>query len=106
VSGAQAAQLGQAVAVAAATPWAARAAAWIAARTAGEPFTADDVTDAVGLPSGGIKQNGNGAVGAVFAQARRAGLIDPIGWVESTRPTSHARPVRLWQRTGTDGALW
>lgn len=84
--------------------WADRARTWIARRFAGETFTADDVVDAVGLPSGGLAQNGNGAVGAVFAQARRAGLIEPIGWMESTRPTSHARPLRVWQRVGEN--LW
>lgn len=107
LSGAEAATRSQQHALSSAhgAEWSQRAAAWIKRRTVGEVFTADDITEAVGLPSGALVQNGNNAVGAVMAAAARAGLTIAIGWVESTRPTSHARPVRLWQRVADEGRL-
>lgn len=104
VDGPTAAHAGQQHALAAAQPWAARAMAWMRRRSAGEPFTADDVVAAVGLPTGELRQNANGAVGAVIRTAYAAGVIVPLGYVPSTRPESHGRPIRLWQRVTDE--LW
>jgi hypothetical protein len=106
VTPAQAAAAGMAIALhsAQARPWRDRARAWLNGRTPGETFTADDLVAAVGLPSGDLAVNGNGAVGAVIRAAAQAKTIRPLGYVESTRPSSHGRPVRLWQRAG--GPPW
>lgn len=57
----------------------------------GWPFTADEVRE-LGVPD---PQNPN-AVGAQFMAAARAGLIRPVGFVQSRRPSRHAAWLRQW----------
>lgn len=65
------------------------------ART-GQPFTSEDITDTVGLPSNG--ENNNNAVGALMSLARRRGLIRKTGrMLPSRRPRSHARYLMEWE---------
>lgn len=56
----------------------------------GVPFTSEDLTDRVGLPSGDVGSNRNNAVGALMSWAVRSGLIVEVGRTRSTRPTSNA----------------
>lgn len=37
--------------------------------------------------------------GAVLLRLSRSGMIEPVGYVQSDRRTSHARPKRLWRTT-------
>jgi hypothetical protein len=55
-------------------------------------FTADDLVDAIGLPDGS-----SNAVGAFLSTQRRFGIIEPVGFTEATRPSSHARVLRVWR---------
>jgi hypothetical protein len=55
----------------------------------GRPFGADEVRE-LGVP----EPSSNGAVGAQFVAAANAGLIRPVGFVQSRRPSRH----RSWQR--------
>lgn len=55
--------------------------------------TADDVRAWVELPKG-INPKAFGAVPSVLA---RAGIIRRDGFVSSTRPQAHARPVSVWK---------
>lgn len=76
--------------------WAARAhdALEHLART-GRTFTADDLYAAVGLPDAG--PNRNNAVGAVFAAARKRGVIVKTGhYRPSKRVVGHGRIVAVW----------
>jgi hypothetical protein len=66
----------------------------------GNCFTSEDVTALVGLPRGQIGQHRNNAVGAVMAQAARAGIIRRHGYQQSRRPVSHAAVLSVWQGTG------
>lgn len=62
-----------------------------------EPFTSEDVIDRVGLPRPNAGANRNNAVGAVMSAAARAGVIRKTGrYVETRRPSSHARIVAVW----------
>lgn len=36
-------------------------------------------------------------VGAAFTAARKAGLIEAVGFTTSTEPGTHAHPVRTWR---------
>jgi hypothetical protein len=61
----------------------------------GQPFTADEVVAAVGLPDFG--SNRNNAVGAVFSAATKRGWIVHTGvYRKSRRVISHARAVAVW----------
>ncbi|SCX37990.1 hypothetical protein SAMN03159343_0260 [Klenkia marina] len=63
----------------------------------GWEFTADEVR-ALGVPD---PANPN-AVGAQFMAAARAGLIRPMGFVQSRRPSRHGAWLRQW--VGGDAA--
>ncbi|MGZ1491277.1 hypothetical protein [Brevibacterium sediminis] len=67
----------------------------------GEPFSADEIRDALG---------GNDAVEramfkrpnllpAIIGGASRKGLIEPIGIVKPTRPSRHANRNLIWRAT-------
>lgn len=56
----------------------------------GKPFTADDVR-----PSKTEPDHPN-QMGLLFRHASQAGLIQPVGWITSTRPSRHGAPIRLW----------
>lgn len=65
-----------------------------------DPFTSEDVIDLVGLPRPGSGANRNNAVGAIMSGCARAGMIKKTGqYVETRRPTSHARIVAVWEGT-------
>lgn len=65
--------------------------------------TADDVRDAVGLPSGIDPV----CLGAVPVALARAGIIRRVGYVPTCRPTAHARPVSVWALTDrADAVRW
>lgn len=107
--GADARDAGQAQATAARPTWAQQAQAWIVAQPVGSRFTSEDVTHAVGLPSGDVGQHRNNAVGAVMRAAAKAGHVRRVGYVESTRTRSHAAVLSRWERCGQpigDGELW
>lgn len=56
-----------------------------------DSFTSDDVWANVSfLP------HHNSSMGAAFNRAAKSGLIKKVGWVESRRPSAHARVVRVW----------
>lgn len=75
--------------------WSEQAEWWLKTLTnRGELITADDLIAQVGLPAGSANQ-----VGARFTAWHRAGLIEPVGYVQSTRPSSNGRAVRQWRVT-------
>jgi hypothetical protein len=63
----------------------------------GVPFTSEDVTAHVGLPTGAIRKDRNNAVGALINAAARAGVIRKTGRrVASRRPSSHGAELSEW----------
>ena len=58
----------------------------------GEPFTADDLIEAIGLPEGSGK-----VIGAAFLSVSRTGLIWRCGERPSARPSSHRRMLPVWR---------
>lgn len=57
----------------------------------GNPFTSEDVRIITGpAPS-------DGAFGALFLRASRAGRIRCVGFERSLRPARHAGAIRVWQ---------
>lgn len=74
-------------------PWSHWAATWIASLPLGKTFTADDMTDAIGLP------DRHAAVGSAIAAASRRRLIARTGEVVPSRVvTSNASIVQVWRR--------
>ncbi|ASU81383.1 hypothetical protein CDO52_00040 [Nocardiopsis gilva YIM 90087] len=61
------------------------------AAATGKPFSANDIR--AQIPDDAR----TAAIGARFAHARRRGVIEPIGYVTSTDPGTHAHQVRQWQ---------
>ncbi len=75
--------------------WQEQAAWWINNLTSrGEIITADNLIAEIGLPTGTPNQ-----VGARFRHWHMAGLIEPVGYVPSTRKAAHGRAVRSWRVT-------
>ena len=72
--------------------WWAEATRWLDRQLVGVRFTADDLVDAVGLPHGTSNQ-----VGAIIRTWAVQDLIDPVGYTEATRHSSHGRVLRIWQ---------
>lgn len=63
---------------------------------AGEPFTADDVH--MMLEPYGVNTGSDNAMGALFARARRQGLITTENqYRPSQRREAHRRMVRIWK---------
>lgn len=58
----------------------------------GRVFTADDVTDAVGLA------DSPGAMGALFRQLSQKHLIEFHGFTKTRRVTSHGRDLKEWKK--------
>jgi hypothetical protein len=58
------------------------------------PFSSEDITAIIGLPSKG--QNKNNSIGGLMSGAAHAGLIKKFGWTVSKNANSHAREIRLW----------
>jgi len=93
-------QDGMAAALWTAEPWRVRAEAWLQARTAA--FTSEDMVAAVGLPTGGVGVNRNGAVGALVSGWSRRKLIRRVGYASSTRPESHGALLSVWEPVGRE----
>lgn len=72
--------------------WWAEAARWLGTQPIGLRFTADDLTEAVGLPHGSANQ-----VGACIRTWAVQDRITPVGYQEATRQSSHGRVLRIWQ---------
>jgi len=62
-------------------------------RANGSPFTIDDLTEIVGLPS----EDHRNALGGLMAQAAAEGLIEKVGYAEARRKASHARVISTWR---------
>ena len=58
-----------------------------------EVATMDDVRDVVTVPA----QVNPTVLGAVPNVLARAGIIEAVGYRQSRRPESHARPIRVWR---------
>lgn len=73
--------------------WSERADAWLDDMTdAGMVITADDLIEAVGLPTGSENQ-----IGARFQAWRKAGYIRQAGVETSRRKSNHGRLLRAWE---------
>lgn len=66
----------------------------------GDPFTADTLHALLEREGGPTLPSK--LVGALFLNASRAGIIEPVGWATSERPSRHGGPQRVW--TGADHA--
>jgi hypothetical protein len=88
-AGLRAKERGQAIAAAAHPDERARVDAAIRHLAAtGRPFSSNTARPLHGV-------NGP-VVGAAFTAARKAGLIQPVGYEPSNEPGTHAHPVRTW----------
>lgn len=73
----------------------------------GEPFTADDLLNVVGVPDWSHSANGrNSAIGSLFAKASSAGRIACVGHVQSKSPTRKGGLIRQWRGVTTDARLF
>ena len=63
----------------------------------GLEISADDLINAVGLPSGETVSNGNNAVGALFHKWSHCGFIVEAGRVRSSRASNCGREIRVWK---------
>lgn len=63
--------------------------------------TVEDVRAGLNLPDAARTK----WLGAAVAELRRAGIIRHAGWVESSRPVAHARPISLWALADSSAAL-
>lgn len=68
------------------------------ART-GRPFTAEDITDVIGLPGGSNK-----AVGAAMNRVAKTGMIYRYGERPASRKTSHRRMLAVWRGGASEQA--
>jgi hypothetical protein len=76
-------------------------AALLAALLGSENATADDVREAIKLPSNISPK----CLGAVPGTLARAGIIRRAGFANTTRSIGHARPVSVWELADRDKAL-
>lgn len=72
--------------------WWHEAAQWLNTQPLGITFTADDLTNAIGLPHGTGNQ-----VGACIRSWAAADRITPAGYETAARKSSHGRVLRVWQ---------
>ena len=63
----------------------------------GQPFTAEDLTDVVGMPGGSNK-----AIGAAMNKVAKTGMIYRVGIAPATRVTSHRRMLAVWRGGRSD----
>ena len=89
---------GKSAALAAKSDWHRQAVTWATSQPRGHALTSEDLTAAIGLPSGGIGQHENNAVGAVMSALARAGILVHQGYVKSQRRVSHGAVLSLWVR--------
>lgn len=71
--------------------WQVAARQWLDNRRACQTWTSDDLAEAIGMPPV------HTMLGAWVLSRRRDGQIMPVGYVQSTRPSAHARPIRVWR---------
>ncbi len=88
----QAKQQGMAESAGASAAWQKVARDWFASLPVGMSITADDLTDAIGVPTS------QGAVGAAFAAAASRGLIAPVGMAKSRREGRHNSRTLAWEK--------
>jgi len=62
----------------------------------GRTFTSDDLRERVGAPLA-CRQN---VLGALFLTAAQSGLIERVGYRQSTRREARGRELKLWRGTG------
>lgn len=74
--------------------WVHRAEHWIHNQTTGHQFTADTIVSELGKPHGSPNQ-----IGALLRGWAQRNLIRGTGYTEATRKESHARIVKVWERT-------
>jgi hypothetical protein len=83
------------------------ASALLSLASTGEPFSSDDLLDAVGFPDDDHTPNaGNNAIGSVFRKASADGVIVPVGVTRSKVPTRKGGLVRTWQGVDRTDRLW
>ena len=75
--------------------WKAKAEAWLAAKYAGDIFSADDLVEAIGLPDEGVARNN--VVGAWMAAKSRHGTITFRSFTRSRRVIGHGNLQRVWK---------
>lgn len=75
--------------------WIEAADTWFDSLPSGYQYTADDLVEAIGLPS---KDGKNGAIGAKMKSWNREGVARGLSYTSTARTTSHARPVMLWEK--------
>lgn len=63
------------------------------------PFTSEQVTSEVGLPTGEVGMNKNNAVGALMAECARRGWIRRVGYDKAHRASQHAAVLAVWEGT-------
>lgn len=63
-----------------------------------EPFTADNVYELLGDD---VRPHSQNLLPALIGSWRCRGLLTPIGWRTSTRPSRHSAAVRVWTGTQT-----
>lgn len=74
--------------------WKADAESWLSSRR--EPFTADDLVLAVGLPVDKDAVPTNNGIGATINGWQKRDLIRQGGWATSARVSNHGRVLRVW----------
>ena len=89
---------GKSAALAAKSEWHALAVNWVRNQPHGVTFTSEDMLAAIGLPSGGIGQHKNNAVGAAMAAISKTGLIQHQGYEKSKRKVSHSAVLSRWRK--------
>ena len=94
-------QQGQSAALSAAYFWSDRADQWLESLKDGETLASEDGTDKVGWRTDEVGMNKNNAVGAKITAAAKAGLIEPVDYVKSKRPSSHGAVIRVWRKNAT-----
>lgn len=74
--------------------WWDQARRWLDDRPSNVPFTADDLVDAIGLPTGSSNQ-----LGALFRSWKTSGETYATEYVVSKRASNHGRVLMAWARS-------
>lgn len=91
------ATLGGQAALVAKQEWSDKADAWLETLISGDLFTSEDLVQAIGYPDQRFS-NLNNAVGAKIRDWAHKSLSVHRGYAKSTRPVSHARIIKLWEK--------
>lgn len=78
--------------------WQQRAQLWFDLLERGALFTSEDLTEAVGLPTGSTGLNKNNAVGAFLRNLSKMGAIVKKGSKGSRKKRSHGASIALWKK--------